>query len=313
MESKGSIVIALGGNAMRMPGEPGTYEGQLSNVQKACEQIIALKDQGWKVVLTSGNGPQVGAIQLQNQIACKESAEMPLHVCGAMSQGFITYMMSMCLGNILRERGDEAKVASIITQTIVDKEDPGFKNPTKPVGRFYSEEEAKEIAATGVSIKEDAGRGYRVVVASPKPIEIVELKAIESLVADDFVVVSTCGGGIPVINEGGKLTGVNAVIDKDLATSLLARQMKTDALCILTDVTNVCINYKKPDQKILGQVKADEMQKYVDEGHFAAGSMLPKVQAALAFVRATGNKAIITNLFTAVDALLGKCGTIITP
>lgn len=310
---KGSIVIALGGNAMRMPGEPGTYEGQLHNVQKACEQIIALKDQGWKVVLTSGNGPQVGAIQLQNQVACKESAEMPLHVCGAMSQGFIAYMMTMCLGNILRERGEEPKVASVITQTIVDKDDPAFQNPTKPVGRFYNEEEAKEVAATGATIKEDAGRGWRVVVASPKPMEIVERKAIETLVNNDFLVVSTCGGGIPVIKEGETLVGVNAVIDKDLATSLLARQMKTDALCILTDVEYVKINYKKPDEKVLKNVTVAEMEQYLKEGHFAAGSMLPKVQAALAFVKETGNKAIITNLFTAVDALQGKCGTIITP
>jgi len=313
MESKGSIVIALGGNAMRMPGQPGTYEVQLENVRRACEQIIALKDQGWKVVLTSGNGPQVGAIQLQNQVACEQSAEMPLHVCGAMSQGFITYMMTMCLGNILRERGDHPKVCSIITQTIVDKDDPGFKNPTKPVGRFYNEEEAKKIAETGVTIKEDAGRGWRVVVASPKPMEIVEREAIEALVKEDFLVVSTCGGGIPVIKEGEKLVGVNAVIDKDLATSLLARQMKTDALCILTDVEYVKINYKKPDEKILKDVTVAEMEEYLAQGHFAAGSMLPKVQAALAFVKETGNKAIITNLFTAVDALQGKCGTVIRP
>ena len=238
---------------------------------------------------------------------------MPFDVCGAMSQGYIGYHLQQALRFALKQRGKDIPVLTIATQMVVDKEDQGFKNPTKPIGPFYSEEEAKALVEEkGYSVKEDAGRGWRRVVASPIPKEIVEIDAVRRL-WDSSIVISCGGGGIPVVeNEDGSLEGVAAVIDKDFAAELLAESVEADALMILTEVEKVAINFNKPDQKNLDTLTLEEAQKYVDEGHFAPGSMLPKVQAAMKFVQANPEKkAIITSLDKAVEALEGKTGTVI--
>ena len=240
---------------------------------------------------------------------------MPFDVCGAMSQGMIGYHIQQGLSKVLRHRGINKNVVTIVTQVVVDKDDPKFKAPSKPIGPFYTEEEAKAIAAEkGYTMKEDAGRGWRRVVASPLPVEIVELDAVKTLNDAGFVVVTVGGGGIPVVrNEAGDLEGVAAVIDKDLASEKLARDMDADALVILTAVEKVSINFKKPDQKDLDRMSAAEAKQYIKEGHFAPGSMLPKIEAALNFVESKpGRIAIITSLDKAVDAIEGRAGTTIT-
>lgn len=305
-----TIVIALGGNAMQQPGQKGTHEVQLANVMVACKEIYKVQKAGYKVVLTSGNGPQVGAIKLQNQAAAAVSPEMPLFCCGAMSQGIIGYWMQQCMGNVLRAHNEEAKVVTCITQTIVDKNDKAFQNPTKPVGRFYTEAEAKELMAKeGKIMKEDAGRGWRVVVPSPRPQCIVEYPVIKSLIDAGSLVICANGGGIPVIDKDGQLEGIDSVIDKDLGTSLLATQLNADYLMILTDVPNAYINYRQPNQEKLETVPLKRMLELEAANHFKAGSMGPKVRAAIEFVEKTGKPAIITSLDKALDALEGKCGT----
>lgn len=306
-----TVVIAVGGNAMLQPGQKGDYATQLKNVEVASAQIYQVYKAGYKIVLTSGNGPQVGAIKLQNQAAAETSPEMPLHTCGAMSQGFIGYMMQQCIDNEFYKHGLHPKCSTTLTQSIVASDDKAFSNPTKPVGRFYTEAEAKELMQREPSkiLKEDAGRGWRVVVPSPRPTVIVEYPVIKTLIDNDIIAISTNGGGIPVIKDGNKLVGVDAVIDKDLATSLLATTLNADYLMILTDVPNAFIKYNTPDAKALGEMKLSEMKKLETEGHFKAGSMGPKVRAAIEFTEKTGNTAIITSLDAAIDALEGKCGT----
>ena len=307
------IVIALGGNALAEAGKPATAEAQLEVVEKTSAYIADILEQGYHIALAHGNGPQVGRIVLQNEASDSEATPaMPFDVCGAMSQGYIGYHMAQGLGKVLRERGSDIKVACIVTQCIVDKDDPYFKNPTKPVGPFYTEEEAKKIAETkGYTMKEDAGRGWRRVVASPNPIRIVEIDAIRALDEAGIVPICVGGGGIPVIvNDEGNLEGAAAVIDKDLGSELLAENLDSDALVILTAVPKVYINYNKPDQKALDKLTADDCKKYMEEGQFASGSMLPKIEAALKFVESKpGRVAIITSLDKAVDALEGNDGT----
>ena len=298
---------------MQQPKEVGTHENQMKNVVTACEQITKIIKAGHNLVLTSGNGPQVGAIKLQNQSAAEISPEMPLFCCGAMSQGLIGYWMVQGMRNALAAQKLDRNVACILSQTLVALDDPAFKNPTKPVGRFYTKEEADALTQQGKIVKEDAGRGYRVVVASPRPQHVMETPVVEQMVAGGTIVISTNGGGVPVVRQtDGTIVGVDAVIDKDLASSLMARELKVDVLMILTDVTNACINYRKDNEEKLGDVKLERMQKLEAEGHFAAGSMKPKICAAMEFVEATGGIAIITSLNSAVDALEGKCGTRIT-
>ena len=237
---------------------------------------------------------------------------MPFDVCGAMSQGMIGYHMQQGLSKVLRKRGNNTCVATVVTQVVVDKNDPKFLAPSKPIGPFYSEEEAKKLAAEkGYSMKEDAGRGWRRVVASPMPVEIIELDAVKCLVDNGFIAITVGGGGIPVIrDEAGDLVGTAAVIDKDLASEKLAEDLDCDVLVILTAVEQVCINYGKPDQKALSALGIDDARKYMAEGHFAPGSMLPKIEAAVKFVESRkGRKAIITSLDKAVEALAGNAGT----
>lgn len=309
------LVIALGGNALQEAGKPATAQAQLEVVEKTSEYIADIVERGYEVIIAHGNGPQVGRIVIQNEVASASTPAMPFDVCGAMSQGMIGYHIQQGLSKVLRHRGINKNVVTIVTQVVVDKDDPKFKAPSKPIGPFYTEEEAKAIAAEkGYTMKEDAGRGWRRVVASPLPVEIVELDAVKTLNDAGFVVVTVGGGGIPVVrNEAGDLEGVAAVIDKDLASEKLARDMDADALVILTAVEKVSINFKKPDQKDLDRMSAAEAKQYIKEGHFAPGSMLPKIEAALNFVESKpGRIAIITSLDKAVDAIEGRAGTTIT-
>lgn len=308
------IVIALGGNALQEAGKPATAEAQLEVVEKTSEYIADIIGEGYKVIIAHGNGPQVGRIVLQNEYANPVSPAMPFDVCGAMSQGYIGYHIQQGLTKVLRSRGNKSDVVTVVTQVLVDRNDPEFKNPSKPIGPFYTEEEAKKIAdEKGYVMKEDAGRGWRRVVASPMPVEIEELSAVKCLVDNGFVVVTVGGGGIPVIrNDKGELEGTAAVIDKDLASEKLAEDLDADALVILTAVEKVSINYKKPDQKDLDKLTVSEARKYMAEGQFAPGSMLPKVEAAVKFVESKpGRITIITSLDKAVEALDGKAGTTI--
>lgn len=309
------LVIALGGNALQEAGKPATAQAQLEVVEKTSEYIADIVERGYEVIVAHGNGPQVGRIVIQNEVASASTPAMPFDVCGAMSQGMIGYHIQQGLSKVLRHRGINKNVVTVVTQVVVDKDDPKFKAPSKPIGPFYTEEEAKAIAAEkGYTMKEDAGRGWRRVVASPLPVEIVELDAVKTLNDAGFVVVTVGGGGIPVVrNDAGDLEGVAAVIDKDLASEKLARDMDADALVILTAVEKVSINFKKPEQKDLDRMSAAEAKQYIKEGHFAPGSMLPKIEAALNFVESKpGRVAIITSLDKAVDAIEGRAGTTIT-
>ena len=309
----GKIVIALGGNALQSGKGEATAEAQLEVVKKTCAYIAVLSDMGYEIGLVHGNGPQVGRILLATEAANDITPAMPFDVCGAMSQGYIGYHLQQALGYELKKRGKDTPVLTVVTQVVVDAEDPGFKDPTKPIGPFYSAEAAKAVEAEkGYVLKEDSGRGFRRVVASPIPEDIVEIDAVRRL-WDSSIVITCGGGGIPVVRSAdGKLEGVPAVIDKDYAAELLAEKIGADALMILTEVEQVAINFNKPNQENLSTLDLVTAQKYVDEGQFAPGSMLPKVKAAMKFVEANpGKKAIITSLDKAVEALAGNTGTVI--
>jgi carbamate kinase len=307
-----TLVVALGGNAIQSSGDRGTAADQLANVRHAMASIAELADRGYRVVLTHGNGPQVGTILLQQ--AAAEASEgipaMPMDVAGAMSQGQIGYMMQQSLQNELRARGRPWPVATVVTQMVVDPNDPAFSNPTKPVGPFYSAEKGAELRAKGFTVIEDSGRGYRRVVPSPMPMAIAEIYAIRTLINSGALVICSGGGGVPVVRDDkGDLHGVEAVIDKDLGASLLAQKLDADRLLILTDVEKVAINYRKPDQRDLSRLALEEARQLIGEGHFASGSMGPKVRAAVSFVEAGGKQAIITHLHSALRAIAGETGT----
>lgn len=308
------IVIALGGNALQSGKSDATAEAQLEVVKQTCEYIADISCKGYEIGLVHGNGPQVGRILLASETAKDVTPAMPFDVCGAMSQGYIGYHLQQALKYALNKRDRNIPVLTVATQMIVEKSDPAFQNPTKPIGPFYSEEEAKQLETEkGYTMKEDAGRGWRRVVASPLPRKIVEIGAVKRL-WDSSIVISCGGGGIPVVeNADGTLEGVAAVIDKDFAAELLAEQVGADVLMILTEVEKVAVNFNKPDQQNLDKLNLEDAVKYIEEGQFAPGSMLPKVEAAMKFVRAYPNKkAIITSLDKAIDALEGKTGTVIT-
>ncbi len=311
MEKK-TVVVALGGNAILQRGQRGTFEEQLQNVQQACEQLAQMVLSGkWRLVITHGNGPQVGNILLQQEAAKEIVPPMPMDACGAQTQGLIGYMIQQTLHNVLDKAGrGDIPVATVVTQVLVDKGDPAFQNPTKPVGPFYTEEEARRLRIEkGWHIVEDAGRGWRRVVPSPDPKAIIEAEAVRALVEKGVIVVASGGGGIPVVREDGRLRGVEAVIDKDLAGERLAAEVGADVFLILTDVEKVMLNYGKPDQKPLDRMTTSEARRYLAEGHFKKGSMEPKVRAAVRFVEAGGERAAIGHLFQAVEVLEGKAGT----
>lgn len=308
------IVVALGGNALQKKGSPATAEAQLAVVQETVEYLAEMSKMDYELAIVHGNGPQVGNIVLASETAKDVVPPMPFDVCGAMSQGYIGYHIQQALRFSLQKRSRDIPVVSIVTQVVVDKDDPAFQNPTKPIGAFYSEEEAKEIAEEkGYDVREDAGRGWRRVVASPMPKRIVEFSCLREL-WDTTIVVAAGGGGIPVIEKAdGSLEGVAAVIDKDLAAARMAEDIEADILMILTEVEKVFLNFNKPDQVELNKITVEEAEKYIEEGHFAPGSMLPKIQAAVNFVKNNpGKKAIITSLNKSLEALEGKTGTIIT-
>lgn len=308
------IVIALGGNALQSKGSEPTAEAQLQVVKRTCEYIAEISERGYELAVVHGNGPQVGRIVLASEYAKDVVPPMPFDVCGAMSQGYIGYHIQQALKHTFNLRNADVSVVTLVTQVVVEENDPAFQIPSKPIGPFYSEEEAGQIAREkGFAMKEDAGRGWRRVVPSPMPRKIVEIDAVKQL-WHDTVVITCGGGGIPVVEKpDGTLEGVAAVIDKDFAAELLAEQVDADILMILTEVEKVAINFGKPNQENLSHMSLTDAAHYVEEGHFASGSMLPKVEAAMKFVRANpSKKAIITSLNKAIDALEGKTGTVVT-
>ncbi len=301
------IVIALGGNALG-----NTPYEQLKLVEETAKPIVDLIEAGNQVVIAHGNGPQVGMINLGMGTAAEAGAiksDMPFPECGAMSQGYIGYHLQNAIGNELAGRGIKKDVATIVTQVLVDENDPAFQNPTKPIGSFYDKETAERIAKEkGYTMVEDAGRGYRQVVPSPKPVDDIEKHMVNTLINDGYVVITVGGGGIPVVRRNGKLYGTPAVIDKDFASAKLAELVKADALVILTAVDKVAINFGKPEEKWLDEMSIAEAEQYIKEGHFAPGSMLPKVKAAISFAE-TGGEAIIASLENAGKAVRGESGT----
>ena len=305
------VVIALGGNALQARGEAATSENQLRNVMATAEHIARIIGEGYEVIISHGNGPQVGRLMLQNEAGKSVTPPMPMDVCGAMTQGMIGYHIQQGLSQVLRENGIDKPVCTVVTQVEVDGADPAFRNPTKPVGAFYDKETADRIAAEkGYTMVEDAGRGYRQVVPSPKPIDVIEKNTVKALVDNGTVVITVGGGGIPVVRKDGKLYGTPAVIDKDFASAKLAELLDADMLVILTAVEKVAINFGKPDQKGLDDLTPADARKYIEEKQFAPGSMLPKVQAALSFAESKpGRVALITLLEKAADGISGKTGT----
>lgn len=315
MQSKGLAVVAVGGNALIKDKNHQTVPDQYQAAAETMKHIANMIVDGWDVVVTHGNGPQVGFILRRSELASHELHEVPLDYCGADTQGAIGYMFQQALHNEFRLRGINKQAATVVTQTIVDRNDPAFENPTKPIGSFMDEAAAREkMAKEGWTMVEDAGRGWRRVVPSPIPQTIVEADAIRSLIDHGFVVVAVGGGGIPVMQlENGNLTGVEAVIDKDFGSAILASMINADLFLISTAVEKVAINFNKPDQKWLDTMTVAEARKYLAEGQFAKGSMQPKIEAILKFMDKGGKKALITDPEHIKDALDGKTGTWILP
>ena len=304
-------MVALGGNALGK-----TPEEQLALVKNTARPIVDLVEKGYEVIIGHGNGPQVGLINLAMEFSANKGGGtpfMPFPECGAMTQGYIGYHLQQAIQEELKARGIDRECVTVVTQVVVDENDPGFRHPTKPVGSFYSKEEAETIAAEkGFTFVEDAGRGWRRVVPSPIPKRIVELKVVEQLVEAGDIVITVGGGGIPVVETEEGLRGVAAVIDKDRASALLARDVRADRLIILTAVDRVCINFNKPDQQELAEMSLEDCERYIAEKQFAPGSMLPKVESCMDFVRGTeSGTALITSLVRAAEALEGKTGTVI--
>lgn len=309
MKMKNLAVVAIGGNAVNRPGEKPTAENMLSAIAEAMGYLVDMLDE-YDIVITHGNGPQVGNILIQQEMAKEVIPPFPIDVNDAQTQGSLGYMIVQALRNRLAERGLNREVAALITQIVVDKNDEAFKKPSKPVGPFYTEEEARKLMTEkGWIMKEDAGRGWRRVVPSPKPLDIVEKEIIQMLLKNDVIVVAAGGGGIPVVRENGKLKGIEAVIDKDRASALLAIEINADELIILTGVEKVALNYGKPNQTFVDTLIVDDAMKYLKEGHFPAGSMGPKIEAAIDFVSATNKTCLITDMKKLKEALSGKTGT----
>ncbi|WP_186429151.1 carbamate kinase [Clostridium sp. BSD9I1] len=309
------IVIALGGNALQANPKDLTSEAQLFTSRETAKSLVDLIEEGHTVAIVHGNGPQVGQIintlETANKASGSQIPVMPFDVCGAFSQGYIGYHLQKSIEEELKRRGIKKPVGTVITQMLVDKEDSGFKNPTKPIGSFYSKEEAEKlIKEKGYVMKDDAGRGWRRVVASPKPIDIVEKEIIHTMISSGMITISCGGGGIPVIYEEDRIEGIAAVIDKDFAAEKLAEVIDADILLILTAVDKICVNYNKFNQKEISNINIDKLNEYIEEGQFAPGSMLPKVEAAKKFVQFDKNKiAIIASLSKAMEALNETSGT----
>lgn len=308
-------VVAIGGNSLIKDQYHQTVPDQFETARETCVHIAGMIERGWDVVITHGNGPQVGFILLRSELASHVLHTVPLDSCGADTQGAIGYMIQQSLYNEFKRRGIKKQAVTVVTQVVVGKDDPAFQNPTKPIGPFYKEEEAKRLGVErGWVVKEDAGRGWRRVVPSPIPLEIVERDAIKTLLASGFVVIGVGGGGIPVIREeDGSLKGVEAVIDKDYASGLLATSIQADLFLISTAVDKVALNYGKPGQRWLDQMTLAEAKQYLAEGHFAPGSMGPKIRAIIKFLEEGGKEALITSPENIERALAGETGTWIVP
>jgi carbamate kinase len=316
MTTNGKLaVVAVGGNSLITDKNHQSVPDQYEAAARTMVHVADMIEAGYRVVVTHGNGPQVGFILLRSEIARSQVHSVPLDSCGADTQGAIGYNFQMALGNEFKKRGIEKPVVTVVTQVLVDKNDPSFQKPSKPIGQFYSEAEAKErMAKDGWDMVEDAGRGWRRVVASPLPLEIIEEDAVKTLTERGFMVVAVGGGGIPVVrDENGMLKGTAAVIDKDFASALLASNISADVFVISTAVEKACLNFGKPDQKELDKVTVAELEKYCEEGHFKAGSMLQKCQAIIKFLKAGGKHAIITNPENLAKAVKGEAGTHIYP
>lgn len=313
--SKKRIVIALGGNAILNKGDDGTFQTQYKNVLDTMVNITELiKDESLEVVITHGNGPQVGSILIQNTAGKEQVPQMPMFACGAMTQGQIGLLIQQSLNNIFRKEKIDKSVVTVVTQVEVSSSDPSFQNPAKPVGPFYTEEEALKIGkSTGFVMKEDAGRGWRRVVPSPQPINIVELEAIKDLLEKENVVIASGGGGIPVIMKDDNLQGVDAVIDKDKSAALMGDELNADLLIILTAVEKAALDFGKENQTEIDKMTISEARKYLAEGHFAPGSMKPKVEAIVDFIEKNPDrKALITSANKLPEAMEEKSGTWIT-
>jgi carbamate kinase len=305
-----SICIAVGGNSLIRAGQKGTIAEQIANARLTAERIADLAALGFRIVITHGNGPQVGSQLLRSEAGSSQTYTLPLDVCVAMTQGEIGYILQTSIQSALRERKLKIPVSGLITQVVVDKNDPAFQHPTKPIGPFYSKESAeRKRAELGWNIVEDAARGYRRVVASPKPLSIVEQDIIAQSLSQNGIVIACGGGGIPVIAENGTVRGVEAVIDKDLVSSLLARVLGIRYFVISTEIEKVCINFRKPDQQTINWMDAATARRYCEAGHFAEGSMKPKIEAALEFIDAGGEEVIITNPEHLTAAIEGATGT----
>lgn len=309
-----TAVIAIGGNSLIKDKEHQSVRDQFASTQETCIHIAEIVKQGWSVVVTHGNGPQVGFILLRSELASNVLHTVPLDSCGADTQGALGYMIQQLLGNRLKKVDSDVPVVTVVTQVIVDADDPAFHNPTKPIGPFYDEAKARRYEREqGWAVIEDAGRGWRRVVASPIPREIVELEAMRTLLGAGFVVVGVGGGGIPVVrDEEGVLRGVEAVIDKDYASSLLAAGLEADLFLISTAVEKVYLNYGKPDQIALDHLTVEQAKGYLEEGHFPPGSMGPKMRAVIEFLEQGGKEALITSPQNLARALRGETGTRIT-
>ncbi len=310
------VVIALGGNAILQPGQRGTIEEQLANVDTACKHLVEIAaSEKYEMVITHGNGPQVGNLLLQNETASSLVAPMPLDVCGAGTQGMIGYIIQQTLANQLRTAGLRHHITTVVTQVIVDRDDPAFKKPSKPIGPFYSWSETRRLRHDrGWDMMKDGKRGYRRVVASPRPLEIQETRIICNMLENGEIVIAVGGGGIPVVRDNDRsLQGVEAVIDKDLAAERLAENIGAGILVILTDVEQAMLNYGTAVEAGIDRMTADEAREYMEEGQFGVGSMRPKVEAGINFVEFGGQKAIITALNRASEALQGRAGTTIVP
>lgn len=309
-----TLVIAIGGNAILKEGQRGTVEEQFANVKACCGPIVDLYAKGYRIILVHGNGPQVGNILLQVEAASDTVAPQTIDLCGAQTQGQLGYMLQRSVHNIFKERNVPGKITSVVTQVIVDKDDPAFENPTKPIGPFYTEERARELQKElpDAVFKEDAGRGWRRVVASPVPQRIIERDSVRALLNQSHIVVTGGGGGIPIAVEEDRYIGVEAVVDKDLVASIIARDLEADKLIILTGVDQVFVDFGKPTQRPIFRMTEDEAKAYMADGQFPEGSMKPKIEAALGYLASGGREVVITSIDKLAEAMEGTSGTVIS-
>ncbi len=308
---KKKAVIALGGNALVKKGQKGTIYEQFTNTRRSTKSIVKMIKEGWDVVITHGNGPQVGAILLQNKVAKDLTPAMPLGICVAESEGLIGYMIQQCLSNALKKEHIEKPVIALITQVIVDQDDPFLSHPTKPIGPYYDEDEAIQLRKEGWQMTRQP-RGWRMIVPSPDPKQIVEGESIRKMLDDGIIVIASGGGGMPVVErEDGGLDGLEAVIDKDLAAERLAEAVEAELLLILTDVEKVYLHYGTPKQKTLDKISLKELKNYYEASHFPPGSMGPKILAAIRFLESGGKKVIVADIEKGWEALQGETGTLI--